>query len=296
MNTFLSAALNHVYSGEKAFSIATVGCNFSCSFCQNHDLSQCTKDLKQRLGAGDGKTLGVRVNDLGMDLSPEEVVRHAKMCGCSVIAYTYNEPTIFLEYALDCARLAHEQGMINIFKSNGYETKETVERMTGLIDAINIDLKSFSDEFYRRNSKARLQPVLDTIRNCFEAGIWTEVTTLIIPGENDSDDELRACAQYLVSVSPTIPWHVTAFYPMYKMTDKSPTPLSTLERAYRIGKEQGLQFVYSGADEHSCTFCPSCGTMLVKRKGLFSSKIVDKHFKGGLCLKCNAAIPGLWRK
>jgi pyruvate formate lyase activating enzyme len=288
--------LYHVMPGHPTFSIATVGCNFACSFCQNWDLSQCTKDLKRELQKrGAAEMIDVEVGNLGYLLMPEQVVAKAVESGCHIVAYTYSEPTIFFEYAIDTARLAHARGLKNVFKSNGYESADTVDKMVGLIDAANIDLKSFSDAFYRRLCKARLEPVLATIRRLVERGIWTEVTTLVIPGENDSDEELAAIAQFLVSVSADIPWHVTPFHPDYQMADKQRTPDSTLDRAYEIGKRAGLKFVYARSDVHSCTFCPGCGAQLIRRQGIRAATIVPGAFQDGKCLRCGLALPGVWK-
>ena len=288
--------MNHVIPGSPTFSIATVGCNFACDFCQNWDLSQCTKDLKKKLQAkGQSEMLDVEVGRLGYKLPPRVVVEKAVQSGCRIIAYTYNEPTIFFEYAIDTAKLAHEQGLVNVFKSNGYESERTVEAMKGLIDAVNIDLKSFLPEFYTKLCKSKVENVMATIQRLHAAGIWVEVTTLIIPGENDSDDELNAIAQFIASVSTDIPWHVTQFYPMYKMLDKPRTPVATVERAYEIGKRNGLKFVYGCTDEHSCTYCPNCGVMLISRVGrIFGAKIVKENFADGKCRKCGEKIPGFW--
>lgn len=278
------------------FSMATVGCNFACDFCQNCDLSQCTKDLKKQLQSlGHSEMLDIEVGKLGYKLPPPKVVEKALSSGCKVIAYTYNEPTIFFEYAIDTAKLAHEKGLINVFKSNGYESARTVEAMKGVIDAVNIDLKSFRPEFYTKLCKAKVENVMATIRRIYEAGIWIEVTTLIIPGENDSDDELNAIAQFIASVSVDIPWHVTQFYPMYKMLDKPSTPESTIERAYNIGRRNGLKFVYGCTDEQYSTYCPKCGVMLIARVGdVFGAKIIEENFADGKCRKCGEVIPGLW--
>lgn len=308
-------------TGSPTFSIATVGCNFACacawlllqlsppvgevfhltlsSVCQNWDLSQCTKDLKRQLTQqGSPEMVDVEIGKLGYQLPPAEVVRRAVANGCKIVAYTYSEPTIFFEYAIDTAKLAHEAGLMNVFKSNGFESAHTVDRMVGLIDAANIDLKSFNDAWYRRVCKGRLEPVLATIRKLHEVGIWTEVTTLVIPGENDSDDELTAIAQFLASVSLDIPWHVTPFHPDYQWADGSRqrTPDSTLDRAYHIGKRAGLRFVYGRAG-NECTFCPNpaCGAKLIQRAGIFGAKTVRENFADGKCLRCGQPVPGVWK-
>ena len=206
---------------------------------------------------------------------------------------TYSEPTIFFEYAIDTAILAQQAGLLNVFKSNGFESEDTVKRMKGVISAINIDLKSFSDEFYRTICKSRLQPVLDNIRRMHDAGIWVEVTTLFIDGKNDSDEEMRQIAEYIASVDVNIPWHCTSAFPAYKMTDIRRTPQSTLARAYKIGKAAGLKFVYARAGEENSTFCPGCGAELVHREGIFGAT-VSSSFVNGECKKCGTKIPGVW--
>ena len=283
-------------SGSPTFSIATVGCNFSCAFCQNWNLSQCTKDLKKKLQAkGQTEMLDIEVGRFGYQLSPETIVEKAVQSGCKIIAYTYNEPTIFFEYAIDTAKLAHERGLLNVFKSNGYESERAVEAMKGLIDAVNVDLKSFRPEFYTKLCKSKVENVMATIQRLHAAGIWVEVTTLLIPGQNDSDDELNAIAQFLASISTDIPWHVTPFHPDYLMTDTPRCPAATLERAYEIGKKHGLKFVYARSGDKNSSFCTKCGATLVTRKTIMTAKVVTKNFAEGKCLKCGEQIPGVWK-
>ncbi|MBN2454511.1 AmmeMemoRadiSam system radical SAM enzyme [Candidatus Woesearchaeota archaeon] len=288
--------LFHFLPGSQIFSIGTVGCNFGCDFCQNWDLSQCTKDLKEKLLKENKiKDMGVKVCDYGYELLPERIIEICRQKGIPSVAYTYNEPTIFLEYAYDTAKLANKEGMKNVFVSNGFETEEALKKIKPYLDGINIDLKSFSDEFYRKTCKARLQPVLDTIKLAHKLGIWVEVTTLVIPTMNDSDEELKSIAKFIKSVDPNIPWHVTAFHPDYKMTDKQSTKHSSLEKAHRIGMETGLNYVYVGNvidDVHSSTYCPNCKALLVKRSGHYIS---IESFKDGKCTKCGEKIPGVWK-
>ena len=212
--------LFHFLPGSLSYSISTVGCNFRCLHCQNYHISQYPH-------ANDGQVAGSL-------RSPEDVVLAAERTGCSSISYTYVEPTIFYEFARDCSSLAHERGIKNIFVSNGFMTSEVTRDLAPLLDGINIDVKAFTDEFYTQVCKARLEPVLDNVRLMHELGVWVEVTTLVIPGWNDSDDELRDIARFIHSVDPAIPWHVTAFRPTYKMTDRDSTPVSTLQRARKI--------------------------------------------------------------
>ncbi|MBU0530567.1 MAG: AmmeMemoRadiSam system radical SAM enzyme, partial [Nanoarchaeota archaeon] len=267
--------LFHFLPGTHVLSIGTVGCNFACGFCQNWDISQASKK-------------GV-VH--GQNLPPEKIVEYAKESNTPTIAYTYNEPAIFFEYAYDTARLAHKEGIKNVFVSNGYESKEAVDKIRPYLDGINIDLKAFSDDFYVRNCKARLQPVLDNIKRMHDLGVWVEVTTLVIPGENDSERELRQIAEFIAGVSKSIPWHVSRFHPDYKMQEKEATPAETLEKAYIVGKEAGLKYVYTGniPNGREDTECPECGNMLIDR---FHSNM--KGLERDKCNKCKTKIEGVW--
>ena len=225
-------------------------------------------------------------------MSPEEIVAGAQAARCRSISYTYTEPTIFYEYARDCARLASQAGLKNVFVTNGFMTDEMLADIDGDLHAANVDLKSFSDAFYRSQAGARLKPVLDSIRRLHAMGVWMEVTTLLIPGLNDGDDELRSLASFLVSVSPDIPWHVSRFHPTYRLLDVPPTPVSTVERAVRIGYEAGLRYVYGGnVPGHSSesTLCPSCGIAVVERAG---NKLTENRAAGGLCPDCGREIAG----
>lgn len=270
--------LFHFLPGSMSFSLAAVGCNFRCSFCQNADISQMPHDQGRIVGR---------------PLSPEEVVSAAQAAGCRSISYTYTEPTIFYEYARECARLATASGLKNVFVTNGYMTAEALADIDGDLHAANVDLKSFSDDFYRSLVGARLKPVLDSIRRLWEMGVWVEVTTLLIPGHNDSEDELRSIASFLGSISPDIPWHVSRFYPTYRLLDAAPTPLTAVERAVRIGCEQGLHFVYAGnVPGHSSesTACPDCGAVLIERQGFRLGKNV---IRAGACPSCGRSIAGM---
>jgi len=253
--------LYHFLPGTSSYSIATPGCNFRCSFCQNWHISQIDAD----------RAIGALA-----EADPVAEVAEAARHGAATIAYTYTEPTIFMEFALDCARLAHRRGIRNVFVTNGFQTPEAVQAMTGLIDAANVDLKAYTDEFYRRYCKGRLEPVKQSIGNMHAAGIHVEVTTLLIPGRNDAPEELRALTAFLAGVSPDIPWHISRFHPDYQETALPPTPLETMQTAERIGREAGLHYVYLGnvwPGEGQCTRCPDCGRMLVKRSGYGSPTI-----------------------
>ncbi len=287
--------LFHFLPGTAIFSIGTVGCNFGCGFCQNWDISQATRGLASRLARESKlKDMGAEVGKLGYNLPPEKIVEACVGKGIPSIAYTYNEPSIFFEYYYDTSRLAHGKGIRNVLVTNGYESEESLRLAKPYLDAMNIDLKSFSDEFYAKVCKARLQPVLDTIRLARELGIWVEVTTLVIPGKNDSDGELKKIADFISGVDVNVPWHVTAFHPDYQMKDVSPTSYAALQKAYDIGKGAGLKFVYVGNimdDERESTCCPGCGTLLVRRSGFF---VKVGGLKNGKCGKCSETIPGVW--
>lgn len=222
--------LYHFLPGTFAYSIGTVGCNFRCSFCQNYDLSQ----FKEFFG-----------EVVGEEITPEQIVEEAIKNKCKSIAYTYNEPAIFIEFVYDVAKLAKSKGLKNILVTNGYMTKECLDYISPYIDAVNIDLKSFNEKFYIKICKAHLKPVLETIEFVHKKKIWIEVTTLIIPGENDSKKELEQIAKFIASIDKNIPWHISRFFPMYKMTNKDTTPMETLKEAEKIGKKY-LKYVHIG--------------------------------------------------
>ena len=271
----------HLLPGSLSYSIATAGCNFRCRHCQNFSISQYP-----RLHGGEIP---------GDTASPAEVVAAAKATGCASISYTYIEPTIFIEFALETAQLAKQHGLKNVFVSNGYTSPEASRALAPVLDANNIDLKSFNDRFYREICGARLQPVLDTIALQKKLGVWIEVTTLLIPGLNDSDDELREIASFLANISPEIPWHVTRFHPTFELTDRPPTPAATLRRAREIGLAQGLQYVYTGnlpGEQGENTYCPACQTCVVERSGFFR---VQTRLREGHCTACGALLAGIWQ-
>ena len=269
--------LYHFLPGSKALSLGTAGCNFHCDFCQNYDISQMRGDQVA-----------------GEYLSVNEAVGMAESQGCKSIAYTYNEPVVFVEYVHDVAIEAKKRGLKNVYISNGFESKETLELLGDKIDAMNIDLKSFSDKFYRRLCKGRLEPVLETIREAHKKGIWIEVTTLIIPGENDSEEEIRAIAHFIASVSKDIPWHISRFFPTYKMNHLLPTPVKTLDKARRIGLDEGLAFVYVGntPGEQNITHCSNCGQKLIIRNRF---DLTQMHLDDGYCPHCQMPLPGVFR-
>lgn len=270
--------LFHFYPGSRAYSVATVGCNFRCLNCQNLDISQMPREYGRIIGE---------------DISPEEIVEQAKRYNCRIIAYTYTEPTIFFEYAYETAKIASREGMKSVFVTNGYITEDALREIAPYLDAANIDLKSFSDDFYRKVCGARLQPVLDSIRLHRELGIWIEVTTLIIPTLNDSEEELRRIAEFLRDLSEEIPWHISRFYPAYKLIDLQPTPVKIIRKAREIGLETGLKYVYEGnvPGEGEDTYCHSCGRLLIHRYGY---RILSNEIKDSKCPYCDAEIHGIW--
>ena len=266
--------------GSRSYSISTVGCNFRCLHCQNYDISQYP-----HMHGGD---------IAGRERTSESVVEAAVQADCASISYTYVEPTIFYEFAYACSELARERQLKNVFVSNGYMTPEVTRHLAPVLDGINIDIKGFTDDFYKKVCKARLQPVLDNVRLMFDLGVWVEVTTLLIPGLNDSPEELRDIARFVKGVDPGIPWHVTAFYPTYKMTDRKPTPVETLRMARDIGLEEGLRFVYEGnipGEGGENTYCPSCKTELITR---FGFSIRQNRLANGCCSDCGEKIEGVW--
>ncbi len=283
--------LFHFLPGSKSYSIATVGCNFRCLHCQNSDISQYSKETPNstKWPSAELPTPGLIP---GEEMTPELVVSEAERTGCKSIAYTYTEPTIFFEFAYDCARLAHERGLRNVFVSNGYTSPEAVRAIAPFLDGNNIDLKG-DDDFYKKVCGARLQPVLDTIKLMKELGVWVEITTLIIPGLNDSDEFLGWTAEFIKSLDPAIPWHVTSFYPTYKLLDIPGTPVSTLRKAREIGLSAGLKYVYEGnlpGEGGENTYCPSCGELLIERFGFALTAV---KMKNSACQKCGARIEGI---
>lgn len=269
--------LYHFYPGSSLMSLGAPGCNFRCRFCQNSDLSQ----------------MPVEYNRIeGRVMEPEAIVEETIRRGCLGIAYTYTEPTIYIEFALEVMGLAKERGLKNVWVSNGYLTPEATELVAPTLDAINIDLKAFNDPFYLKVCGARYRPVCDTIVRMAALGIWTEVTTVVIPGHNDSDDELSAIAGFVARVNRDIPWHISAFHPDYRMLDVPPTPAETLRRAQEIGQAAGLKYVYIGnapALHAESTLCPGCGHVLIGRKGY---SLTEWGLQDGECRRCGLVVPG----
>lgn len=273
----------HFLPKSRAFSVGTVGCNFSCKFCQNYDISQYPKEHNREI--------------VGQELSPERIVELAQENGCDSIAYTYNEPIVFFEYTYDTAKLAHEKGLKNIYVTSGYETHKAIDLLEPYIDGMNIDIKSFNNEFYKEVCGARLKPVLDAVKYAHEKGIWIEITTLLIPGKNDSDEEIRNLARFIADLDTSIPWHLSAFHPTYKMQDVPRTPESTLLRAYKIGQEEGLKYLYIGNidnEDHESTYCPSCKTRIVDRSGNIGQFVTNELDENGTCPSCGYVLEGVW--
>jgi len=267
------------YPGSTAYSIATVGCNFKCKHCQNADISQLPMERKGYV--------------VGEKMGPEEMAEAARRSGCQSIAYTYTEPTVFFELAYETAQKTHDKGIKNIFVTNGYMSPEALEGISPYLDGINIDLKAFTDKFYKEICGARLAPVLETIRLAKDLGIWVEVTTLVIPTLNDSEDELRQIAEFLTDVDVSIPWHISQFYPTYQLTNLPRTPVETLHRAREIGLESGLRYVYEGnvpGRGNENTYCHECGELLIERWGYSIQKntIVE-----GKCPSCGSPVAGV---
>lgn len=270
--------LYHFYPGTTAFSMATPGCNFKCPWCQNAEISQlpCTDGFYK-----------------GEPAKPEEIVSKAQRKGCRSIAYTYTEPTMFFEYALEVSKLARDHGLANVFVTNGYMTEKMLDTYHPYLDAANVDLKSFRDDIYQEYPKARLKPVLNSLKKMKAQGIWLEVTTLIIPGLNDDDEQLRDMTKFIAEeLGPDTPWHVSRFHPTYKMTDRPSTPAETLLRAKAIGKEAGLHYIYVGnLMQEESTECHSCGFELMKRMGF---ACLECHVnKEGCCPECGTPIAGI---
>jgi pyruvate formate lyase activating enzyme len=273
--------LFHYLPGSLSYSIATVGCNFKCRFCQNADIAQMPSDRNGRI--------------IGDVLMPEDVVDRAIKGDCQTIAYTYTEPTIYFEFAYDTARLAAEKGIRNVFVTNGYMTEEALQMIHPFLDAANVDLKAFTEDFYMKTCKARLAHVKETLKRMKSLGILVEVTTLVIPGLNDSRKELENLAAFLADeLGRETPWHISRFHPTYKLLDQPPTPVETLFKARDIGIKAGLNYVYIGnvpGESGENTFCHQCHRLLIDRWGFY---VRDNRIKNGKCPECGAAAYGVW--
>jgi pyruvate formate lyase activating enzyme len=295
--------LYHFYPASTAYSIGTVGCNLRCAFCQNWQISQWPKThLPKRLTSDgtleDREYICPRLAALetaipGERVTPQGIVEAALSAGATSIAYTYTEPTIFYELAYDTAVLAREQGLKNIFVTSGYISEAPLRELATVLDAANMDIKFFKEKSYRHISQVRMQPILDAIRLYHELGVWVELTTLVIPGLNDTEEELQAIADFVRSVGVEVPWHVSQFYPAYKMRDVPVTPLETLRRAGEIGRAAGLRYVYEGnvpGEPGEDTNCWQCGALLIDRYGFH---VLANRIRNGCCPDCGAAVDGI---
>lgn len=270
--------LYHFLPASTSYSVAAMGCNFNCTFCQNHSLSMVDDEY------------GL----FGERISPEELVTAALRYGSQSISYTYSEPTIYFELMIETARLAKEKGLKNIMVTNGFMSREALDMMSPYLDGANVDLKAFSEKFYKEYSGARLTPVLDTIKGLHERGIWIEVTTLLIPGLNSDPDELEQLISFIGEVDRNIPWHVSRFFPHHKLLDVPVTDSRIIFDALQTAKELGLKYLYGGniaSDKWSDTSCPSCSTLLIERSGYYTSV---RNISSGECVNCGENIPGVW--
>ncbi|RKY38727.1 MAG: AmmeMemoRadiSam system radical SAM enzyme [Candidatus Omnitrophota bacterium] len=270
----------HFLPGSLAYSIACIGCNFRCLFCQNWEISQ----------KKEADRLGIR----GRFFSPQGIIEEAFYHRCKSISYTYTEPTVFFELAYECAKLAKKRGLYNNFVTNGFMSEEAIRLISPYLDAANIDLKAFSEDFYKKYCGASLSPVLKNIELMKKLGIWVEITTLLIPGLNDSDEELEEIASFIASLSHDIPWHVNRFHPDYRFYESKTTPLSVLEKAYKIGKRKGLRYIYIGnifTDYGENTYCPHCGKMVIKRMGF---SVEENNLIQGRCKFCGEKLAGVY--
>ena len=269
----------HVYPGASAFSIATAGCNMRCLFCQNWQISQAKPD-----------------EVAAYDLPPEKVVEQAIKALSPFVVYTYTEPTVFYEYMLDTAKLARARGLKNGMHTCGYINPEPLRELLKYMDAVNVDLKSFNPEFYRKmNALAELQPVLDTLKTIRQAGVWLEITNLIIPGQNDDPKEIRAMCRWIKdNLGDDVPLHFSRFMPAFRLQNLPPTPVEKLEEAYTIAKDEGLKYVYIGnvpGNPRENTYCPNCGKLVIERLGYM---VRPAGIKSGKCAYCEYAISGVW--
>ncbi len=272
--------LFHFLPGSQTFSFASPGCNFNCAFCQNYKISQATKN-------------GQQITKNVQKIKPDHIVLQALKAHCLSIAYTYTEPTVFLEYALETMKLAHDAGLKNVWVSNGFMSPQTLNLILPYLDAINVDLKSFSDNFYQKICGARLQPVLDNLIMLKKTDIWLEITTLVIPGKNDNPKEISQLTKFIAErLGINIPWHVSRFYGQYQMSDLENTTINKIEQTIEIGHKNGLKFVYAGnieTENLENTYCPNCQQLLIKRKYYQ----LTRYDLNGQCPNCKKILPGL---
>ncbi len=268
----------HFYPQERVFSFGTIACNFRCKFCQNWDISQ----YKMR-----------NSNPIGQDWSPEKIIKFCKENNIQIIAYTYNEPSIFFEYAYDTCKLAHKAGIKNVIVSNGYMSEEVLEKWEPYLDGANIDLKGFTEEFYQEFCGGSLEPVKKNIKLLAKSKVWLEITTLLITETNDSEKEIKNIAEFIASIDKNIPWHISRYFPNY-FYNAPPTPLKTLEKAYQIGKKAGLNYVYLGNVDNyhkESTYCTNCGKIIIERERyIIKNKLKDKN----KCPYCEQILTGVF--
>lgn len=263
---------------SRSFSLASAGCNLRCKFCQNWDISQASPSETMNYAA-----------------QPAELVKAAKDSGCRSIAYTYTEPSTYFEYMLDTARIARSHGLLNVYHSNGYINQEPLRELCEVLDAANVDLKGFTPDYYRSMCEAELEPVLASLKTLKRAGVWLELTNLVIPGHNDDIATIRRMAEWIrTNLGPETPLHFSRFFPLYKLTHIAPTPVATLEKARDTALKAGLHYVYVGnlpGHEGNNTFCPKCKRLLVKRTGF---SVLEMRIKGASCPSCGYRLHGRW--
>ena len=285
--------LFHFLPGTGSYSIASPGCNFRCLGCQNADISQTYRDENF-------ESYLEYFNSL-QKTPPEDVVENALKANCRSISYTYTDPAVFFDYSLDVMELAHKKGLKNIFVTNGYYTEESINAAKGLLDAANVDIKFFNDTSYRRICGGRLEPVLESVKLFHKNGVHLELTTLLIDEYNNNDEEIKKIADFIVSVDKNLPWHISRFFPLYKMQDGRVTEEETIINAYNIGKVAGLNYIYAGnirLDGYEDTSCPSCGKLLIKRQGynILENNVIKTAGEAGegKCKFCGYKIYGVF--
>ncbi|MBD3369265.1 AmmeMemoRadiSam system radical SAM enzyme [Candidatus Fermentibacteria bacterium] len=270
--------LYHFRPGSLSYSLATAGCNLACRFCQNWEISQSAPEEVPPY-----------------DLPPEAVVEEAENAGCSSIAYTYTEPIVFYEYMLDTAKLAHERGLRNVMITAGYINQGPLRELCEHMDGANVDLKSIRDDYYRQVCYGKLDPVLDALEVMVEHGVWVEVTNLVVPTLNDAEEDLRDLSRWILdNLGEDVPLHFSRFFPTYRLTNKPPTPVSTLRAARETALEEGLNHVYVGnvvTASGSHTTCPGCGETMIEREGY---TVVNNRIEDGMCPECGTEIKGVW--
>jgi len=268
--------LYHFYPGSSAFSLGTIGCNFKCLHCQNYNISTATIDDFPYI----------------QEMTPERVVELSKQYNCSGVAYTYNEPTIWYEFTFDSARYAKKNGLYTVYVTNGYISEDPLKEISPFLDAMNVDVKAFDEDFYKKICKARLEPVLRTCLLAKELNIHLEVTYLIIPGYNDSSEEIQGFCKWVVNeIGSDTPVHFSRFHPDYKMRDVPRTPMSTMLRAYDIAKQTGVLYRYLGnvpVGDYENTYCPQCGSVCIERRGFYVNL---SGLEQGKCKRCGFPLP-----